>query len=325
MTTKKEFTRYVSRAITFFCIAFAICCVALLAYVTATLFAGKTVSFFGYSLHVVVTDSMTPEINVDDVVIAKKTSTEDIKVGDDIVFVSSDPMLKGNTVVHRVVGINADGSFKTSGIKTGATVDPYPATKFIGVVKKVSGAISGFMAFTVKYKNIIFAVLMLAIVAIAASEVVRIAVIKRKGALTQESDETDSKPTQKSDEAALREELRREIMRERGLTEATPQAEKEGLDGVALANTTAKGTADNSITDSDSIYSVICDKTTADKTTADNSVTSQAVADKEVDGSAFENGKTADEESVQNNADSVENNAYSVKDNEKNGKDNSEE
>ena len=61
-----------------------------------------------FNAYVVETGSMIPEILVKDVVLTKKIPTEDIKVGDVITFISSDPRLPGITITHRVIDIYAD-------------------------------------------------------------------------------------------------------------------------------------------------------------------------------------------------------------------------
>ncbi len=61
-----------------------------------------------YNAYVVETGSMIPEILVKDVVLTKRVETEDIKVGDVITFISSDPRLPDITITHRVVDIYTD-------------------------------------------------------------------------------------------------------------------------------------------------------------------------------------------------------------------------
>lgn len=136
---------------------------------------GGAPGVFGYTFHVVVTDSMTPEIKVDDLVIAKKAALSDFQIGEDVVFLTSDPSLKGITIVHRVVGINADGSLVTQGVKEGADVDRYPARNVVGKVVAVStfwGKV--FTAFT-KNRNMVFGAALLVLVAVIINEIIKIA------------------------------------------------------------------------------------------------------------------------------------------------------
>ena len=55
-----------------------------------------------YNAYVVLTGSMVPEIMPKDVVITKKKSSEELKEGDIITFVTSDPRLSGIIVTHRI-------------------------------------------------------------------------------------------------------------------------------------------------------------------------------------------------------------------------------
>ncbi len=58
------------------------------------------------SLYTIISPSMTPNINVWDVVVSKKVnSSKEIKVGDVITFISSSSISKGMTVTHRVVEV----------------------------------------------------------------------------------------------------------------------------------------------------------------------------------------------------------------------------
>ena len=48
--------------------------------------SNNKVSLGGYSLFTVVTESMVPKYNVFDMIVAKEVDTNDIKVGDDVVY-----------------------------------------------------------------------------------------------------------------------------------------------------------------------------------------------------------------------------------------------
>ena len=58
--------------------------------------------------YVVETGSMLPEIQIKDVVITKKVDASELKKGDIITFISSDPRLPDITVTHRINEIYAD-------------------------------------------------------------------------------------------------------------------------------------------------------------------------------------------------------------------------
>lgn len=67
-----------------------------------------------FSLYTIITPSMTPNINVYDVVIdVKVDKPEDIKINDVITFNSSIPGVHGGTITHRVIAVSkdADGNY----------------------------------------------------------------------------------------------------------------------------------------------------------------------------------------------------------------------
>lgn len=72
-----------------------------------------------FSLYTIVSPSMTPNINVYDVIVSKKINNPDeIKKGDVITFISTSSISKGMTITHRVIDIideNGKISYKTKG------------------------------------------------------------------------------------------------------------------------------------------------------------------------------------------------------------------
>ena len=57
--------------------------------------------FGGY---VIITESMVPTIKVNDAVIVKRSSAEELEIGDIITFKSADERFKDMTITHRIVG-----------------------------------------------------------------------------------------------------------------------------------------------------------------------------------------------------------------------------
>lgn len=99
-----------------------LCAIFLIYYFIAT----KIFASFGskyepkFSLYSIMSGSMTPNINVYDVVVdVRVDNPEDIKIGDVITFISNSNETKGMTITHRVVSINKnnDGtySYQTKG------------------------------------------------------------------------------------------------------------------------------------------------------------------------------------------------------------------
>lgn len=119
---------------------------------------GETPDFMGYSLFRVVTGSMKPEINENDLIVVRKTDPSEVKTGDVISFYSSDPKLNGAVNTHRVTEIANDGGTITFTTKGDANLveDQYTVNgkNLIGVVVfksgflgKLSGIISNPLVF----------------------------------------------------------------------------------------------------------------------------------------------------------------------------------
>ncbi len=126
---------------------------------------------FGLSVHVIVTNSMEPEIMVDDVVFAKSVEKEDVRIGDDIVFRTKDKNLYGMLIVHRVIDIDENGDFITQGVKAGAKVDDYHVEDPIAKVVFVSSFLGKLFKNIIQFRSFIFALLIVSILVFALSVV----------------------------------------------------------------------------------------------------------------------------------------------------------
>lgn len=144
---------------------------------------GSQPRIFGYSFHVVVSDSMTPRLNVGDFIVAKKTGVKDIKTGDGIIFNSPDPKLRGMLIVHKVVNIytqNGTIYFQTSGIKEGAVPDEYPVSEIIGKYVWKSAFLGKAVIFLSDLQNILFVAVIASISAVAYRQIKNIIKIKKE-------------------------------------------------------------------------------------------------------------------------------------------------
>lgn len=125
-------------------VAFTIVMAVLLVILATVLFIGlrakrenRPVSLFGKAFSVVVTGSMEPEIMEGDLIVIEETTIENVKVGDDVVFISQSGTIKGQSVVHRAIeiGEDAEGIFiRTKGVNNSvADADYVRAVNFIGI------------------------------------------------------------------------------------------------------------------------------------------------------------------------------------------------
>lgn len=105
--------------------------VVLVVFVVAmflTRLTGNTPEVFGFRVYRVATGSMEPNLAIDDVILIKSTSAEDIHKGDIITYLGSEGTMNGYTVTHRVieepVKVGSRYTIQTKGDVVGALPDP---------------------------------------------------------------------------------------------------------------------------------------------------------------------------------------------------------
>ena len=76
--------------------------------------SNNKVSFFGYGIYTIVSESMLPEYEIGDMFIAKNISEDDIRVGDDLVYIGKVDSYLDKVITHRVVRV--DNMIHTKGI-----------------------------------------------------------------------------------------------------------------------------------------------------------------------------------------------------------------
>lgn len=101
----------------------------------------------GYSIFTIISESMVPEYEIGDMVIAKKTDPKMIKREDDVVYIGKEKNFKDKIVTHRVIDIETRGDeiyFKTKGLAN-TTGDPeIKSDQIYGVVVYKSEVLSFF-------------------------------------------------------------------------------------------------------------------------------------------------------------------------------------
>ena len=118
--------------------------VLFICFIIYTMSQGKTVSVFGYQVLRVLTSSMEPAIVGNTCIITKKVSTEELKVGDIITFISEDPAIYGyyNTHrIHEIIEEDGERKFVTKGDNS-FEIDLYPVSesKVVGIyVRELPG------------------------------------------------------------------------------------------------------------------------------------------------------------------------------------------
>lgn len=83
-------------------------------------FSNNKISFLGYRIFRVISESMVPEYNINDILLVKDINIEDIKIGDNISYTKE---INGNVdaiITHKVIDIEKDSEgklfFHTKGI-----------------------------------------------------------------------------------------------------------------------------------------------------------------------------------------------------------------
>lgn len=99
------------------------------------------VSIGGYRIFTIITESMVPVYNVFDVIISKDIDVENIKIGDDIVYLGSEGSFADKIITHRVIEIentNNTYNFTTQGIANTGIDPTINESQIYGVVVKKS-------------------------------------------------------------------------------------------------------------------------------------------------------------------------------------------
>lgn len=175
-----------------------IICLALLAVVIVTpkdANGSKVVSVAGYSVMSVLTGSMEPNYNVGDIVIVKKTNTDELENKDVITFYSSDPDMEGQIVTHRIIDIteeNGQRLFETKGDNNEiADIEKVAETDIIGKVEGRIPYVGKAATFMQTNRAAFFLIVILPMLVIMAVEVKDIIVIARSGDEDEESEENN--------------------------------------------------------------------------------------------------------------------------------------
>ncbi len=187
--------KILKKIVSFFSAIIFIICLLLMAVVIMTPKGengSKVVSIAGYSIMSVLTGSMEPNYNIGDIVIIKKTNTDELKVKDVITFYSADPDMNGQIVTHRINDIiNENGhlEFETKGDNNRMVdTENVPEDKVIGKVQGRIPYVGKAATFMQTNRTAFFLIVILPMLVIMAFEVKDIILIARSG----EEDESEA-------------------------------------------------------------------------------------------------------------------------------------
>lgn len=125
-----------------------ILCVILTIIIVMQKFTNSNRTILGYRIFRVITGSMEPEYDIGIVVICKEVPTNEIIVGDDIVYLGTFGDYNGKIIMHKVVGIDKDEAgnatnFHAKGLHSASVEDPQiDPSRVFGVVKHQSAILT---------------------------------------------------------------------------------------------------------------------------------------------------------------------------------------
>lgn len=206
---QKERAKKAVKIINIITISFLCLCTAILVYTTISYSSKGFVSFFGYSFHVIQSESMEPEIKVGDLVVVKSVPYDQIQIGDDILFKCEDTtsQVYGKYVVHRVKEYTeTEGTYITYGINNGGIADKVPS-KALGKAVGVNSTFGAVFSFMTNWRSILITVAVLGLIGFTVMQVCSVVVNASK--LKAEK----AKRKLENDEQ-LKEQLKQEILTE---------------------------------------------------------------------------------------------------------------
>lgn len=191
-------------------------------------FSNNEVAFFNYRLFTVASGSMAPQYNVGDVLIAKETAAEDIRVGDSLTYLGNTGTFTGKVVTHEVTRIEKTTSgeyiFHTKG-KANLIEDPPVYEKQVYGVIVWNPKILSFIYKIVGTQYGLFIFVVLPIFYVIGSEMIT-AMLENEAKRRKEYEERKAAREKKEQEELERKEKEQEKKEEK-VEEEKPKAEKK--------------------------------------------------------------------------------------------------
>lgn len=155
----------------------------IIAALLITKMTGGVPTVFGHNFYVIASPSMSPELEVGDVIISKKYDGGELKVNDVVEFVGKQGDIKGKIITHKIISITGEGDDRvivTKGVANSEPDAPIAPSDIIAVMKYKTVVIDKIFAITTSTLGFICLV-MLPMMAIIVTEIVRLAIdIKRE-------------------------------------------------------------------------------------------------------------------------------------------------
>lgn len=139
--TKNKRRGALKRILSFLEVIITIVIVVVCLIIITQRLSGNEKSFFGYRLFKVETGSMIPKYNINDVILVAETDPNEIKEGDDLVYMGQTGEYAGMIITHQLVRIEKDGEkldFYTKGLANNKEDPVVHKEQIIGIVKAKS-------------------------------------------------------------------------------------------------------------------------------------------------------------------------------------------
>ena len=150
MQKTKKVSKIIDKIVISSLITFIIFTTALSIFFTYYKSQNKTISLFGYSIFYVLTGSMVPALEIGDVLFVKIVEEDNIKVGKIITYKSTEGLLAGNYITHRVVAVNGEGEnlyfYAKGDANTAADTEVITIDKVKGIYQRKIGFVKVIMS-----------------------------------------------------------------------------------------------------------------------------------------------------------------------------------
>lgn len=156
-----KINKFAKKVVSVLCACLIVVEILVIGVIVVSKMSGRVPSVFGYSMYVVASPSMSPELEVGDIVISKVYNGEELKVDDIIQFISKSGDSKGKIITHEIIRIGGDNNDEivTKGVANSQEDAPITREDVLSVVKyktvvvdkiyKVISSTWGFIAFVV--------------------------------------------------------------------------------------------------------------------------------------------------------------------------------
>ena len=181
-TAKKSL---INRIISIFGTAIFVIVTIAVIYLFVRIMTGRKAEIFGYRFYVVVTDSMTPELEVGAVILSKSVTPKDLQVGENITFLGTVGNQKGLLITHKIIEApyyddNGKGFVITQGVKQNSVPDSPVAFENIKAVMIKKMPILSFFYSLIKKPIGFIMIIIIPLIALTVYQLFKIAAYNAK-------------------------------------------------------------------------------------------------------------------------------------------------